>query len=203
MTASKLEASGSELVLMKKPAGRVGVDGAGVDGAMVREATTGRVVAMTPRVLKRVWAVGEDAGPANALRVAGAGTARPQFEVAFYRKYTEAMLRRYARLSMEAGRVPSLMGKEMFRGNVTSYRVRSFDDVVIFCADVEKCLTRLERTEKDLVRRVALQGYTQAEAALLVGLSLRGVVRQYAAAVDRLTRMFVETGMLEPLKGCQ
>ena len=38
----------------------------------------------------------------------------------FYRKYTEAMLRRYMTMSMEAGRVPSLLGREMFRGNVTA-----------------------------------------------------------------------------------
>jgi hypothetical protein len=52
-------------------------------------------------------------------------------ELAFYRKYTEGMLRRYVRLSMEAGRAPSLLGREMFRGKVTSYRVHSFEDVVI------------------------------------------------------------------------
>jgi hypothetical protein len=32
-------------------------------------------------------------------------------ELAFYRKYTEGMLRRYVRLSMEAGRAPSLLGR--------------------------------------------------------------------------------------------
>jgi hypothetical protein len=52
-------------------------------------------------------------------------------EMAFYRKYTEGMLRRYLRLSMEAGKVPSLLGQEMFRGNVTSCRVDGFDDVVM------------------------------------------------------------------------
>ena len=44
-------------------------------------------------------------------------------EVAFYRKYTEGLLRRYVRLSMEAGRAPSLLGREMFRGKVTNYSV--------------------------------------------------------------------------------
>ena len=54
----------------------------------------------------------------------------PVPQVAFYRKYTEAMLRRYVRMSMEAGKVPSLLGREMFRAKVTSYRVESFEDVV-------------------------------------------------------------------------
>ena len=60
--------------------------------------------------------------------------------MAFYRKYTEGLLRRYVRLSMEAGRAPSLLGREMFRGNVTNYSVQGFDDVVIFVHDVESCV---------------------------------------------------------------
>ncbi len=66
-------------------------------------------------------------------------------EVAFYRKYTEGILRRYVRLSMEAGRAPSLLGREMFRGNVTNYSVTGFDDVVIFVHDVESCVEEPER----------------------------------------------------------
>ncbi|MEO8737190.1 MAG: hypothetical protein ABI380_11700, partial [Edaphobacter sp.] len=48
-------------------------------------------------------------------------------ELAFYRKYTEALLRRYAHMSLELARVPSLLGKEMFRGKVTNYVVHGFD----------------------------------------------------------------------------
>lgn len=127
--------------------------------------------------------------------------ARP--ELAFYRKYTEGMLRRYLRLSMEKGRVPSLLGQEMFRGRVTTYKIRSFEDVVIFVHDVEKVLKRLRPEERDLLERIAIQEYTQAEAAGLLGMSLRTVVRRYAAAVDVLTGHFLETGLLEPLMACQ
>ncbi len=140
---------------------------------------------------------------ARTARLAVAPASRPRVEVAFYRKYTEAMLRRYLRLSMEAGRVPSLLGREMFRGNVTSYRVSSFEDVVAFCIDVERCLARLNAAEQDLIRRVALQEYTQGEAASLLGMSLRSVVSGYAGAVDRLTGLLIEKRMLEPLKSCQ
>ena len=124
-------------------------------------------------------------------------------ELAFYRKYTEGMLRRYLRLSMEKGRVPSLLGQEMFRGRVTSYKIRSFEDVVIFVHDVEMCLKRLTETEQKLLERIAIQEYTQGEAAGLLGMSLRTVVRKYAAAVDELTGHFLETGLLEPLLACQ
>jgi hypothetical protein len=127
----------------------------------------------------------------------------PAPELAFYRKYTEGMLRRYLRLSMETGRVPSLMGREMFRGKVTNYRVHGFDDVVIFVYDVEKCLGRLSELQRTLIERIAVQEYTQGEAAKMMGLSLRTVVRRYAESVDLLTSIFLETGLLEPLMACQ
>lgn len=146
------------------------------------ETRTGQAVAMEPQPETR-------------------GEERP--ELRFYRKYTEGMLRRYLRLSMEKGRVPSLLGQEMFRGRVTTYKIRSFDDVVIFVHDVEKCLKRLTPTEQDLLERIAIQEYTQGEAAGLLGMSLRSVVRRYAAAVDVLTGHFLETGLLEPLMACQ
>ena len=117
----------------------------------------------------------------------------------FYRKYTEAMLRRYQTMSMEAGRVPSLLGRELFRGNVTHYKVRNFEDVVIFVHDVEKCVGMLSSGKQHLIRRIALQEYTQGETAAMLGLSLRTVIRNYNDALDRLTRIFLEKGMLEPL----
>lgn len=123
-------------------------------------------------------------------------------ELAFYRKYTEGMLRRYVRLSMEAGRVPSLLGKEMFRGKVTSYRVHSFEDVVIFVYDVEKCLKQLDTRSQELIARIGLQEYTQGETAGLLGVSLRTIVRQYADALDKLTAIFLETKLLEPHAEC-
>lgn len=142
-------------------------------------------------------AAGLPAESRESERVAGAP------ELAFYRKYTEGMLRRYLRLSMEKGRVPSLLGQEMFRGRVTSYKIRSFEDVVIFVHDVEKSLKRLTPLEQDLLERIAIQEYTQAEAAGLLGMGLRTVVRRYAAAIDTLTGYFLESGLLEPLMACQ
>ena len=124
-------------------------------------------------------------------------------QVAFYRKYTEAMLRRYAVMSLEAGRVPSMLGREMFRGKVTSYKVHGFDDAVIFCHDVENCLKRLSPLEQMLIKRIAVQQYTHGETACMLGIGLRSVVRQYPEALDRLTRVFLAAELLRPLEGCQ
>lgn len=119
--------------------------------------------------------------------------------LAFYRKYTEALLRKYLKMSLEGGRVQSLLGRELFRGHVSSYQVQSFDDVVIFVHDVENCLGKLDSGERHLIRRIALEEYSQGEAAALLGIPLRTVLRHYGEALDRLTRMFLERKMLEPL----
>ena len=127
----------------------------------------------------------------------------PVSSVAFYRRYTELLLRRYMQVSMRMGRVPSVLGNCMFRGKVSSYRVQSFEDAVIFVYDVEKCLKQLNSEETELIARVALQEYTQTEAAELTGQSLRSVVRKYGEAIDRLTRIFLDKDLLEvgPLYG--
>ena len=117
----------------------------------------------------------------------------------FYRKYTEGMLRRYGKLSMESGRVPSMLGQEMFRGKVTNYKVHGFDDVVIFVHDVERCLKGMTMVQQHLLERITLQGYTQGETAALLGVSLRTVIRRYNAALDELTRLFLRRELLQPL----
>ena len=123
--------------------------------------------------------------------------------LAFYRKYTEGMLRRYMRFSLEAGRVPSMLGREMFGGKVSHYRVHNFEDVVIFVHDVEKCLSLLEPMQQKLILRIAIQGYTQGEAVLLLRMPLRSVKRGYNQALDALTAVFLQTKMLNPLETCQ
>jgi predicted DNA-binding protein (UPF0251 family) len=104
---------------------------------------------------------------------------------------------------MAGGRVASLLGRELFRGNISNYSVQNFEEVSIFCVDVEKCLGRLTPMERALLKRIAVQQYSQGEAAMGLGISLRSCVRRYHQAVDKLTAIFLETRMLEPLKSCQ
>jgi hypothetical protein len=172
----------------------------------VREATTGRPIAVGPvDVLRKVWAVadsawaGAEAGPQAVQRAQRVQQVQPQPEMAFYRKYTEAMLRRYLRMSMGAGRTPSLLGRELFRAKVTSYRVHSFEDVVIFCHDMETCLGKLPAADKELIKRIGLQEYSQMEVAGMLRMSQRAVSTRYNAALDRLTSSLLEAKLLEPL----
>ncbi len=122
--------------------------------------------------------------------------AEPVTPVAFYRRHTEALLRRYMHLSMQMGRTPSLLGNFMFRGHVSTYRVRSFEDAVIFVFDIEKCLKRLDPFAQQLIARIALQEYTQGETAELMGLSIRTILRRYGDALDAVTAVFLEVGLL-------
>lgn len=163
----------------------------------VREGSTGRVVGVVPRI----WAVG--AGPervASTPAKAPGSAGVPAGELAFYRKYTEKLLQRYMQMSMEAGRVPSMMGKEVLGGRASSYQVHGFDDAVNFRIDVERCLAKLDPEERAVVRRVALQEYTQAEAAAVLGISLRTCVQRYGRSLDRLTRILLDVRLLEPFK---
>jgi hypothetical protein len=119
--------------------------------------------------------------------------------LAFYRKYTQALLRRYMRMSMEAGRAPSLLGRELFRGQVTHYTMQGFDDSVILVHDVGRCLEQLDPGLRHLVRRIALEEYTHSETAAMLGITLRTVIRRYFEALDKLTRVLLERKILQPL----
>ena len=136
-----------------------------------------------------------------------AGTAESELPVgrpraieglAFYRKHAAGLLRRYMRVSMEVGRTPCVLGTLVFRGRVSSYRMRSFEDRVIFIFDVEKCLKQLDRLSQRVVAHMALEDYTPLETAALTGESVRSVARIYGEALDRLTRLFLEYELLDP-----
>jgi DNA-directed RNA polymerase specialized sigma24 family protein len=118
-----------------------------------------------------------------------------------YRRRTAAILRRYFQMSVEVGRLPSILGKEFFRSKVTSYNMSSFEDAVIFVHDVEKCLGKLDGMAQGLLARVILQGFSQDEAARLFGYCRRTVERKVPEALDQLSEILLAAGILEALEG--
>jgi DNA-directed RNA polymerase specialized sigma24 family protein len=68
---------------------------------------------------------------------------------------------------------------------------------------VESCLKLLDAEQNHLIRRIALQEYTQTETAAMLRIPVRTLVRRYESALDRLTRLFMERRLLEPLVACQ
>ena len=117
--------------------------------------------------------------------------------IAFYRKRTELLLRRYMLVSLQTGRVPSLVGNCIFRGKASNYRMHNFEDAVIFLFDIEKCLKRIDPLGRELISRIALQEYTQEETAQLMGYSLRTIIRKYSDTLDELSRIFLDLELLD------
>ena len=122
--------------------------------------------------------------------------AAPIESLVFYRKHTEKTLRRYLYASMQVGRSPSILGDPIGRGWCSSRPVRTFEDAVIFVLDVESCLNKLGSLDRQMLSRIVLQEYTQAEAATLIGMSARAISYKFPEALDRLTEKLLESGLL-------
>jgi hypothetical protein len=116
---------------------------------------------------------------------------------AFYRKHTVALLHRYLRISMELGRTPSLLSNVVFRGRVSSYQMKTFEDLMIFVIDIEKCLKQLDKSSQTVMTHMVLEDYTALETAAIMKESFRSVMRIYGEALDRLTREFLDRGLLD------
>ena len=114
-----------------------------------------------------------------------------------YRDRTAALLRRYMRISIEVGRMPSLLGREFFRTRVTSYRASSFADAVIFVLDIEHSLEKISAVAKTLVGMLVLQEYSQEETAVILNRCRRTINHDYGQALDEVTEIFLQRGILE------
>ncbi len=121
---------------------------------------------------------------------------KPPASLAFYRKHTESLLRRYLYASMQVGRAPSILSDPVGRGWASSRPIRTFEDAVIFVLDIEKCLNRLSLLDRKMLGRVVLQEYTQVEAAGMLGIGVRTISYKFPLALDRLTEKLLEAGLL-------
>ncbi len=114
-----------------------------------------------------------------------------------YRARTIAMLRRYARASVEIGRLPSLLGREFFRARVTSYSMKSFEDIVIFVTDMEQAIEKLDAFGKQLVAMNVLEEYSVPEMSRLLGCAQRTIERKLQDTIDELSRLLLSRGLLD------
>jgi hypothetical protein len=115
-----------------------------------------------------------------------------------YRGLTVILLRRYLRYSLEAGRLPSILGSEFFRTQVTSYGTGTFEDRVIFVHDVEICLEKLDKFSRNLIARHILQEHNRWATAKLLHCNEKSVRRNSPIALDLLSEIFLDAGILEP-----
>ena len=116
-----------------------------------------------------------------------------------YRKKTTTLLRRYMRWSLEAGRVPSLLGRELFRARISAYSATTFEERVIFLHDIEACLDRLKGFDRQIIARIVLQEYDHEAAARILQCDRKTIERRLPELIDELTEAFLEAELLERL----
>ena len=132
-------------------------------------------------------------------------------ELWLYREKTARLLRKYSRMSVEVGRLPSLLGREIFRTKVSRHRVGTFEDAVIFVHDVERSFNLLDDFEQQLIATVIFQHHTHDEASVILRCWRRTVGRRFVEALDKLSTFFLTGGLLQrlpkteprPEKSCQ
>jgi hypothetical protein len=125
-----------------------------------------------------------------------------------YRGRTIGMLRRYMRFSLETGRLPSLLGRELFRAKVTSYTVATFEDRVILVHDMEMALQRVSEFSRQVIARYFLQEHDLFATARLLHCNEKTVRRSIPIVLDELSEILLEIGLLtrselETEKSCQ
>jgi hypothetical protein len=120
-------------------------------------------------------------------------------DIWLYRKRTTALLRRYMRFSLEAGRLPSVIGREFFRAKITSYTSTTFEDRVIFVHDVETCLERFDPFDQQIIARIVLQEHDHERAAGLLQCTRKTIERRMPELLDEMSEEFLRVGLLEEL----
>ena len=105
------------------------------------------------------------------------------------------------RWSLEAGRLPSLLGRELFRAKITAYTATTFESRVIFLHWTwNAVLDRLQDFDRQLIARVCLQEYDQEAAARILQCNRKTLGRRLPELIDELgSEAFLKAGLLERL----
>jgi hypothetical protein len=135
----------------------------------------------------------------DALGEAGERAWDSDPDIWLYRKKTWALLRRYMQWSLEAGRLPSLLGRELFRAKITAYTATTFESRVIFLHDMERCLDRLQDFDRQLIARVCLQEYDHDAAARMLHCTRKTIERRLPDLIDELSDAFLKADLLDRL----
>jgi DNA-directed RNA polymerase specialized sigma24 family protein len=116
-----------------------------------------------------------------------------------YRKKTTGLLRRYVQWLPEAGRVPSLLGRELFHAKISTYSATTFEERVIFLHDVRRCLNRLKGFDRQIIDRIVLQEYDHDAAAQILQCDRKTIERRLPELIDELTDAFLRADLLDRL----
>lgn len=118
----------------------------------------------------------------------------------FERARTMAMLHRFLRTALSLGRMPSLIGREIFRTKVHMRPAQALEDAVLFVCDVEKCLADLAPLHQRLIAFCILEDRSEWEASRQFQTNQKFISRHLAFALDLLHANFCQKGLLPPME---
>ncbi len=118
-------------------------------------------------------------------------------EICLYRRRSIILLRRYAKLAMETGRLPSVLGGLEFQARISSYPLHTFEDAVIFVFDMERCLGELNERSYEVIARIVLRDETAEQVARRFQCARCYIYQILEETLDRLSARFLRRGLLD------
>jgi Sigma-70, region 4 len=120
----------------------------------------------------------------------------PRPEMLCFRGQTFALVRHFFELSCQVGRLPSILGRELFRARVSHHAIPSFEDQAVFNRDIELCLEKLNDDHAEIITLVGLYDFSHEEVAEMLRCSKAWIAQRFAEALDCLSEIFLEGGIL-------
>lgn len=120
----------------------------------------------------------------------------PRPEMLCFRGQTFALVRHFFELSCQAGRLPSLLGRELFRSRVSHHAIPSFEDQVVFVRDVELCLAKLSEEHAEIITLVGLYDFSHDEVGEMLRCSKAWITQRFAEALDSLSEILLQADLL-------
>jgi hypothetical protein len=119
-----------------------------------------------------------------------------QNEFARYRWLTTRLLRRYLRQSIQIGRLPNILGREILPARASHMLLHTFEDQVIFTHDMERCLDRLPADSREIISVIVMQDFSFDEAIVRFGWSRRILFYALPRALDETTELLLRYGLM-------
>ena len=120
----------------------------------------------------------------------------------FERMRTMALLHRFCRTSLMVGRMPSLLGREIFpaRRPAGGRPSHAFENAVLFVCDVQRCLESLDPFDQRLIALCVLEDRSEWEAARCFHRNQTQISRRLGEVLDLLHETFCRLGLLPPIE---
>jgi len=120
----------------------------------------------------------------------------PRPEMLCFRGQTLAVLRNFFEISLQMGRLPSILAREFFRARISHHAIPSFEEQAVFVCDVKLCLARLSPEGRRLATLVGLYDLSRDEVARQLHCSRAWASERLAETLDGLAEGLLRAGIL-------